>query len=709
MRKVVFFIFLGCFMVLSLSAQSWQQLNDIGSNRSNTFVPDIGGDVAKFTVSEKAYFVGGQTSGGLTNKVYQFDFETYQWLEKNDFPDLIGTPVAFVVNNIAYVGSGYSGNNKALNKKFWKYIEATDSWVSIADIPVARAGAVAFTIQGKGYVGTGSDSTSVHMRKEFFEYDPELNSWKAIADFAGEGRSGAMAFTLNNFGYVGTGISSSPSATLFNDFWKYNPQENTWQQIANYPGSPRYHCMQFVLNNIPFVGCGTTLQFFNAFKDFCYYNDTSNTWVNVIDFPFALNFGIAFSNNVHAVVGRGTSGQTTNPKMFEYNQAKNQWDFFRESHGTYGAASFVLNGIIYVVGGQTYDLGVNTETWAYDISKKEWQKRADFPGSPRRYDLKGFALAGNGYLVAGSINGVTPSADCWKYTVETNTWSQIDSLPVPRTTPVTFVINNKGYVCSGRGVNGLLNDLWEYDPQTGHWLQKDSMPCAGRQQAAAFSIDSMAYIIGGNGWAFSSLNDVWCYNAITNKWQQKNNFNVNGIYVASATASDNIGFLMNGRDGKSSNYFTQVWRYEPSLDRWSQCANNSKLPIVLGVAEMYQGKIYMGLGSSLKAQYNATFFELEPNGINEIAELTESNISAFKIETPFAHQPKLFFTNLKPGKYLIKVFDLSGRQLLNNTQIIESSNGVISLEGLDNAANGMLVFQINGFNQSVVLRSFKLE
>ncbi|OYU95708.1 MAG: hypothetical protein CFE21_11255 [Bacteroidetes bacterium B1(2017)] len=708
MKKFLLLSFLYLGLVSVSLAQAWQQLNDIGSNQRNITVPDFGGDVAKFSISGKTFLVCGQVSSALSNKVYQFDYTNKQWIKMNNFPDALGTPVAFVLNNIAYVGSGYSGTNKAINKKFWKYTEATDSWLSIADMPVARAGAVGFGLQNKGYVGLGTDSTGNHTRKEFFEYTPETNSWTAIADYAGEARSNAMAFTLNGLAYAGTGITSYPASKLFNDFWCYNPAQNTWKQIASYPGEARYHCMQFTLANIPYVGAGVTTNFFNAFNDFHYYVDSNDTWVPVTNFPFSLNYGVSFSNNVHAMVGRGTSGQTTNSKMYEYNPKANQWEFFRESHGVYGAASFAIDGKMYVVGGQTYDLGVNSDMWAYDMATKEWQKMADLPGQPRRYELKGFAIGGYGYVVAGSLNGVTPAADCWKYTPQTNTWSIMDSMPLPRNNPAVFVVNNKGYVCGGRMGANLLNDLWEYDPSLNQWLQKPSMPGIGREQAAAFSIDSNGYVVGGHGPANAVLSDFWSYNAYTNTWQRKADFFSEGTYLASATASSTDGYLMNGRDGKSTVYSTKVWKYDPKADLWSEYTSNPNLPIALGVSEYINGKLYLGLGSSLTAQFNSTFFEIDPSKPTGLQQAIGAE-PRLAIESPFTHNPSLFYANLKPATYTISAYDAQGKLLSSSTEKIVKAEGQLELKGLENAAEGMLFIKVLGGNESKTIRVLKTD
>jgi hypothetical protein len=43
----------------------------------------------------------------------------------------------------------------------------------------------------------------------------------------------------------------------FNDFWKYDPTANSWSQIANCGGTPRYACFSFAINGNGYIGTGS--------------------------------------------------------------------------------------------------------------------------------------------------------------------------------------------------------------------------------------------------------------------------------------------------------------------------------------------------------------------------------------------------------------------------------------------------------------------
>src|SRR5882724_149377 len=83
-------------------------------------------------------------------------------------------------------------------------------------------------------------------------------SWAKIGDFAGIPRDGAVGFVINNIGYVGTGFNYSSNKFL-QDFWKYDPSNDSWYPVAAFPGDPRTGAVAFQLNGMGYVGLGYNL------------------------------------------------------------------------------------------------------------------------------------------------------------------------------------------------------------------------------------------------------------------------------------------------------------------------------------------------------------------------------------------------------------------------------------------------------------------
>ena len=66
--------------------------------------------------------------------------------------------VSFVINNFAYVGTGWDGLNTRYND-FWKYDPAGNVWTQVSSMPdsTMRSSATAFSVGNLAFVGTGYD------------------------------------------------------------------------------------------------------------------------------------------------------------------------------------------------------------------------------------------------------------------------------------------------------------------------------------------------------------------------------------------------------------------------------------------------------------------------------------------------------------------------------------------------------------------------
>ena len=106
--------------------------------------------------------------------------------------------------------------------------------------------ATGFTIDNLGYVGTGRISPSGNtLVQTFYEYNPQTNTWTQIASFPGVGRRGAVSFVANGYGYVGTGETNMGDD---NHFYRYTPATNSWINIAPMPDFGRGSAVAFAID-----------------------------------------------------------------------------------------------------------------------------------------------------------------------------------------------------------------------------------------------------------------------------------------------------------------------------------------------------------------------------------------------------------------------------------------------------------------------------
>lgn len=165
---------------------------------------------------------------------------------------------------------------------FWEYDPATNSWSQKQIFPGSnRSKAVGFAIDDKGYVGTGSSATGIgNETNEFWQYDPLTDTWNQKADFAGSPRSRAVGFSIVDRGYIGTGFPIQGSSSEQDDFWEYNPDTDSWTQKANYPGGQTHNGAGFSLGtNNGYIGMG-----YQDKIDFWKYDKSNDTWSQILFF-----------------------------------------------------------------------------------------------------------------------------------------------------------------------------------------------------------------------------------------------------------------------------------------------------------------------------------------------------------------------------------------------------------------------------------------
>jgi len=296
-----------------------------------------------------------------------FEFSLSQcdsWTQKTDFG---GTArygsFSFVVNGMAYVGTGYDKQCNCGTLDFWEYDPINDTWSQKANLTgVPRWYLIAFTIGSKGYAGTGADG--VNVLDDFWEYDPSLNSWTQKANFGGGPRSNAIGFAVNGNGYVGTGYNGT---TRVKDFWEYNVLGDIWVQKTDFGGVARNAGIGFSIGNKGYAGTGFNNSIVEL-TDFWEYEPGSDTWTQKAD------------------VG---------------------------GVGRVSAMSFSICGKGYV--GTGYNGGRLKDLWEYDTLNNSWTQRADFGGTARRY-VYGFGIDGKGYFGGGSESSTVSKKDLWEYT-----------------------------------------------------------------------------------------------------------------------------------------------------------------------------------------------------------------------------------------------------------------------------------------------------
>ncbi|RYY21223.1 MAG: galactose oxidase [Cytophagaceae bacterium] len=311
------------------------------------------------------------------------------------FPGVTRTgSVSFVINGIAYVGTGNDVSSNRL-KDFYAFNPAQGtqgSWTQVTPMPAAAAArylAAAFSANGKGYVGTGYDQTGNYL-SDMWQFDPNgstpvtggtstIGAWTRVRDFplttTGTGRRGAVAGNVGNFGYMGCGFGGNYE----NDMYRYDPSANTWTNVG-FAGNKRVNASTFTIGNVLYLGLGTN-------------NGSIDTQFWAYDASGGATTGTWTRKNNLANVSNSTTS-------YDYSAvARTQ------------AVAFTVGNYGFVTVGNS---GSNLLTcYSYDPSNDSWTLRNPFLGASRSGAV-GFGIGDFGYLGLGN-SGTTNYDDFWKF------------------------------------------------------------------------------------------------------------------------------------------------------------------------------------------------------------------------------------------------------------------------------------------------------
>ena len=297
----------------------------------------------------------------------------------------------------------------------------------------------------------------------------QYNTWTKLNDVGMGKRERATGFAIGSIGYLCGGLDTAE--VIHKDLWAYNPQTDAWSQKADLPGSARRDAVSFVIDNYAFVGSGmdsVSGPTGNTLKDFWRYNPQTNTWSAVADFPGAGGQGIYFATGF-SVAGKGyLCGGKTGPNLYssqlwEYKPSNNQWIQRANFPGgvRYQMISFVVGAKAYVGMGTDQNI-YKKDVYCYDPGANTWQAIAPFPAYERAA-ASTFTLEERGFVCLGNNGGLL--SDLIEYNPKTDTWTLRSAYGgSERKGAIAFVIDNKAYVGTGKGASGKKDSWYVYEP-----------------------------------------------------------------------------------------------------------------------------------------------------------------------------------------------------------------------------------------------------
>ncbi len=218
MNKLITFLIAIGLSILSASAT----INPFGG---------VARDGAVSFVIENTVYVGlGNNASGALKDFWKYSKSSNTWEQIADFNgNARFGATAFTLNGKGYVGLGRDGYGGNLFKDFYEYDPAINQWTKCANDfgGAARHSAVSFVINGVAYVGTGEDGTDA--TSDFWSFDG-INWTQLSSTFSGDKRRAATAFVIDGKAYVTGGSYFGSYSVQLSDVQEYNPTTDTWTE-----------------------------------------------------------------------------------------------------------------------------------------------------------------------------------------------------------------------------------------------------------------------------------------------------------------------------------------------------------------------------------------------------------------------------------------------------------------------------------------------
>lgn len=275
------------------------------------------------------------------------------------------------------------------------------------------------------------------------------NEWEYAAPFGGGKRDDGSAFSANGFGYFGCGIDEYYQ--LRNDFWRFEPNSNSWSEIDSLPGLPRQYASIFEIEERVFLVGGVTAD--GVSNEVYEFDGNTETWKKLDNAPFA---------------------------------------------GVAAAAAFVYRDKGYLVGGRNDSIKIN-EFWEFDSKSAKWNRMPTPPFEPKD-EMSAFSLGNKGFVLLGRTQGNSKTSNVYFFDFIYQIWHEIDSYPGEAAMYCECKsVGGRYAVCAGgeSKYGALLNEAYYYDDSTAAFYPLPDLIEPKIRGMQAFLIGSSIYYVGG--------------------------------------------------------------------------------------------------------------------------------------------------------------------------------------------------------------------
>lgn len=272
--------------------------------------------------------------------------------------------------------------------------------------------------------------------------------------------------------------------------------------------------------------------------------------------------------------------------------------------GTAEAASAVVGGKLYQIGGYTSKWRPTSRTDVYDPATNTWTRLAD---APRRLTHAGVAANQENIYLAGGYVGKPEGGQLfatravWRYHIPTNTWYAMPPLPQARGSGGFSNLRGELHFFGGADLNRIdRNNHWvlNLNNLAAGWSESTPLPNA-RSHLGDAIISGKIYAIGGQhsyDHSLTTQNTVHVWNPATNTWNRVANLPQGRSHIGSTTFVVNGEIIVIGGEVRHNVAVNNVTVYNPVTNSWRGL---TPLPTKRhsGIAGYINGNIYYSSGA----------------------------------------------------------------------------------------------------------------
>lgn len=213
------------------------------------------------TLNGKGYMgFGLGPQNRFLDDLWEFDPETESWKELASCPCRGRRHPAFIPHKgKIFVGMGDNNVVGNLND-WWEYDIAADSWRELPNVPgPVRHHPFHFAVGDYVYAGMGHGNNQngmLQIYRDWYRWDPANDEWTTMNSFPRQARVAGTQFSNRDKGYVLSGDGSNHGTMATGEFWEYDPDTDSWEELPPHPGVSRWAPHSFVVGDTVYFTSG---------------------------------------------------------------------------------------------------------------------------------------------------------------------------------------------------------------------------------------------------------------------------------------------------------------------------------------------------------------------------------------------------------------------------------------------------------------------